>query len=32
VADVRAVPSVQPDRDALTGLVRFCRPDGERLH
>ena len=27
VSDVRAMPGVQPDRDAATGLLRFCRPD-----
>jgi len=32
VADVRIMPGVQPDRDAATGLLRFCRAeDVERL-
>ena len=27
VADVRLEPAIQADRDAATGLTRFCRPD-----
>ena len=27
VLDVRAMPGIQPDRDAATGLRRFCRGD-----
>lgn len=32
VADVRTVARVETDRDALTGLPRFCRPDDEPVH
>jgi hypothetical protein len=32
VADVRAVARVAPDRDPLTGLPRFCRPEDEPVH
>jgi hypothetical protein len=34
VADIRAMPGIQPDRDAGTGLLRFSKPDapGRAVH